>query len=233
MKRLIFFGFLFISVCVLGQEIDYNKIILPRTAGENIDFEERLVQLAWLNHPENSIARRQVEIATQDLKMSNRDWLDIFHVQFNIHEFNINPATDVMDRASFYPRYNVGARIPLGYPFINAAERKKRNEMVEVTKDELNAQKLRVRQEVLQSYNNYLMYKEIFSIQSLALDDAENSHLLIEGAFEKGEESFNRYITSLNILNRIKIAKIDAENDFQNAKLAVEALIGLSLEEVN
>ncbi len=37
-----------------GQSVDYNKIILPAGAA-NVSFEERLVQIAWMNNPLSEI----------------------------------------------------------------------------------------------------------------------------------------------------------------------------------
>lgn len=232
MKNFLLPAMMILSIGALGQTVDYNKIILPESVGEDIDFEERLVQLAWKNHPANDIARRNVDIAVYDLKISRREWLDIIQFQFNINEFNIDPSSDIYGRADFYPRYNFGARFNLSFLFTKVVENKQRNEQIEVAVDEMNARKLQLRQEVLQSYNFYLMYKEILGIQSLALEDAESSHQLTERAFEQGEKSFDEYMRSLEVLNRVKIQKLSSETDFLNARLALEALIGVSLDEV-
>ena len=49
MKMLILL--LVISTPLLAQNVDYNKIILPE-GSQGSEFEERLVQLAWRNHPQ-------------------------------------------------------------------------------------------------------------------------------------------------------------------------------------
>ena len=91
---------------------------------------------------------------------------------------------------------------------------------------------LQVRQAVLQSYNTFLMYKEIYSIQTLSLSDAESNKEVIEQAFESGEMSFDKYINSLKNFDAIKIEKLRAENDYLNAKLALESLVGVQLEDI-
>ena len=62
---------LFIPFISFSQSVDYNKIIVPDQVPE-ISFEERLVQLAWKNHPTNKVAVQKVEMA-QALK-SKASW---------------------------------------------------------------------------------------------------------------------------------------------------------------
>lgn len=224
--------FVLSSAVASAQTIDYNKIVLPQSAQTDVNFEEKLVQLAWSNHPENRIVRKNVDIATYNRKLSRRQWYDIFNAQGNINEFNIDPSRDIQDRANFFPRYNVSARFSLGMIFSIPIENKIRTESVTIAQEEVNARMLQVRQAVLQSYNTYLMYKEIYSIQSLGLSDAESNKKVAEQAFESGEMSFDRYINSMKAFDQIKIAKIRAERDFLNAKLALESLVGVRLEDI-
>ena len=97
---------LILSNSSLAQQIDYNKIVLPESI-KTADFKEKLVQLAWLNHPDNISARNQVEVAEYNLKISRRYWLDGFKVQGNLNEFNIDPERDIANRSQFLPRYNL------------------------------------------------------------------------------------------------------------------------------
>src|SRR5688572_13961487 len=114
MKKIIFF--LIISVPVWAQNVDYNKIILPEYT-KSPDFAEKLVQIAWRNHPGNEVVRREVTVAHQAIKQSSSQWLDIFTVRGNLNEFTINQQAnqDVLyGRNAVYPRYNFGAAISLG-----------------------------------------------------------------------------------------------------------------------
>src|SRR5687767_15987604 len=110
MKKIIFF--LLISAPLFGQNIDYNKIILPEHS--SMEFVEKLVQLAWRNHPSNDIYRREVNIAQYDVAQSTSAWLDVVRFTANVNEFTLNPNTDVFGRSAFYPKYNFSASISLG-----------------------------------------------------------------------------------------------------------------------
>ena len=99
------------SLLVKAQSVDYNKIIVTEQISA-ISFEERLVQLAWRNHPSNRVVTQKVEFA-QSLRAKARwSWLDNIFVEGNYNEFTGDGDVDDLARA-FYPRYNVGVRLPL------------------------------------------------------------------------------------------------------------------------
>ena len=216
-----------------GQNVDYNKIILPGNA-TNIDIGERLVQLAWKNHPSNRTVENEVAVAHYNTNKAKSEWLDIIRIQGNINEFNINPQKDINGNPtpSFFPRYNFGAYLSLGTLIRVPNEVKRGKAQVKIAENNLDEQKLRLRQAVLQSYNNYLKFQQILKIRSKALEDATNAHTLIEQKFRQGDESFDHYTASSAGLDQSRINKIEAETEFLNGKLELEQMIGVKLEEV-
>ena len=230
---------IFFLVCLLAialdsnsQIIDYNKIILTENS-TNIEFSEKLVKLAWKNHPNNIIQKEQIEITQLDLKLSKRRWIQNLKFSGNLNEFNIDPSRDIVNRSQFFPRYNFSLAFPLGDLFMNPLENKQRQILVEVSENELNAAKLLVRRNVLLAYNDFLLQEEIYKIQRLAMDNAETNHAIIEEAFEQGEETYDGYTASFNNLNQKKITILLAERDYKNAKLTLEEMIGVPLENIN
>ena len=223
--------FLVISIPVLGQNVDYNKIILPE-GSQATEFEERLVQLAWRNHPANEAVRREVNIAEYDVKQSNVSWLENIRITGNMNEFTINKAADPFGRAAFFPKYNIGASVSLGTFFTIPYTIRKSKEALVISQANVNAQKLAVRNEVLKLYNEYVMRERIFKLQSQALLDNETSHKLEEQRFRRGDITFDLYSTSLAAYNDALVAQLQAERDFKNAKLDLEERIGMRLEDV-
>ena len=112
MKRIALYLFLAIPVGSLAQSVDYNKIIVPDNV-QSVSFEERLVQLAWKNHPSNKVAQQKVELAQTLKTKASWAWLDNFFVQANVNEFTSNSNLDEWGRA-FYPKYNLGVKLPIG-----------------------------------------------------------------------------------------------------------------------
>jgi len=229
MKKLIFF--LLISTSALGQYVDYNKIILPDNAQTN-DFAEKLVQIAWRNHPDNEMFRRQVNVAGYDLKKSSVEWADVVRFTGNVNEFVLNPNADIYSRAVFFPKYNLSATLSLGMFFQIPYNVKQNRERMMIAQTQLNSQKLAVRNQVLKGYNEYLMREKMYKIQSQLALDNETSHKLVEQKFKNGEITFEQYSLSLSTFSTTTLAQIEAEKDYKNAKLDLERLIGMKLEDV-
>lgn len=228
MKKIIFL--LLISAPVFAQTIDYNKIILPESA--STEYVEKLVQLAWRNHPTNEIYRREVNIAQYDVSQSTSSWLDIVRFTGNMNEFTLSPQQDVFGRAAFFPRYNISASISLGQFFSIPYTTKKNKERVVIAQANVNAQKLQVRNAVIKAYNEYVMREKIYKVQTQLRSDNETSHKLIEQRFKNGETTFETYSLSLTTYSEVTINTLDAEKEFKNAKLDLEQLIGMRLEDV-
>ncbi len=226
-----FIFLLFLSTFAIAQNVDYTKIVLPDGTSTD-DFAEKLVQLAWKNNPANEIVKRNVSIAQLDVKKSGVQWLDIFSAQGNLNEFNLNSEADVNDRSTFYPRYNFGARVTFGMFFTIPYDVKQNKERVLISQAEVNSQKLAVRVAVLKAYNTYMIRERIYQLSTQATLDSENSYRLLEQRFKNGESSFESYNNSLINFNRASILRLEAEQDYLNAKVELEALIGVKLEDV-
>lgn len=220
-----------LSSPLFAQNVDYNKIILPESS-QSSEFEERLVQLAWRNHPDNEAIRHEVNIANYNVKQSNTAWLDNIRITGNLNEFTINPASDPFGRAAFFPLYNISATITLGTFFNIPYTIKREKEALIIAQSNVNAQKLAVRNAVLKLYNEYVMRERIYKLQSQALLDNETSHKLAEQRFKRGEVTFETYSVSLAAYNDGVAAHLQAERDFKNAKLDLEQWIGMRLEDV-
>ncbi len=225
--------FLVMGTPLWGQTVDYNKIILPETT-QATDFAERLVQLAWRNHPSNEALRREVDIAAYNVKQSNASWLENIRISGNLNQFNLDKRADALSdyRSAFYPLYNFGVTVTLGTFFTTPYNIKKSREALVISQANVNAQKLTVRNTVLRLYNEYLMREKIYKLHSQTLLDTETSHKLAEQRFRRGEIMFEDYATSLETYNNSVIAHLEAERDFKNAKLDLEQWIGMRLEDV-
>jgi outer membrane protein TolC len=229
MKKIIFL--LMISAPLFGQNVDYNKVILPEYT-KSPDFAEKLVQLAWRNHPTNEVFRREVNVASGAVKQSSAMWLDVISFTGNLNEFTINPESDPFGRAAFYPRYNIRATLSLGQLLSIPATNKINKERVVIAQANLNTQKLTVRNSVMKAYNEYLLQEKIYKVKSQLLLDNETSHKLIEQRFKNGETNFETYSISLSNYSNMSVGQLEAERNYKNAKLDLEQLIGMRLEDV-
>lgn len=231
MRNSIFLSLLLSSHLMLAQSVDYNKIILPGNV-TNIEFEEKLVQLAWKNHPSNQLLYNKLQVAKHETKIASSEWLNTIRITGNLNEFTIDQSNDVNNRAQFFPRYNFGVQIPLGIFSGTSNQVKKGRQLEQVAQYNIEAQKLEVRALVLTLYNNYIMHREIFNLKSQELEEATASFVLLEQRFKTGEEKYDRYSAGLSALNKVKIDRVQAQTNYFNAKLELEQMIGLELEDV-
>ena len=236
MNRIIFcLTFALVSTIAFSQNVDYNKIILPENVS-NISFEERLVQIAWRNYPQNKIAQHQIEIAEQDLAKTKWTWLDNIAISGNLNEFTINPnamkdANGNIGRG-FFPRYNISARITLGMFGINPANTKIARENLAIAEEQVNMQKLMIRSEVLTRYRNYVTSRELLRVRNETSEDVYSIYTIAEQRFRNGESTLEEFNRLANMYNNQREAKISAESQYLQNKYALEAILGLKMEEI-
>lgn len=218
------------SFLAKAQSIDYNKIIVTEQISA-ISFEERLVQLAWRNHPSNKVVTQKVEFA-QSLRAKARwSWLDNIFVEGNYNEFTGKDEVDDMARA-FYPRYNVGVRLPLSI-FVQAPlSAQAANDQVLISEYDVNAKKLEVRESVLLSVEKL---KERFKIIKLRERIQEDYFLMLQSAekkFKAGEITLENYRATSQAYYMKEEEIIQARSFFNQQRIGLEAMIGVELKDV-
>lgn len=230
-SRLLIFLLVLIPFLANSQSVDYNTIILP-DAATDISFAEKLVRLAWKNNPSNRILEREKTIADYEIKQARWSWLNEFRVQGNVNEFVLNEDADVGGRAAFFPKYNITGAVRLGFFVDIPLETKKKKEEYYIAQLNIDQQKLGLRAEVLKRYETYLMNRELLKVQTEATEDLFATFSLVEQNFKNGQASLDDYNKTLDRYNTQKLRKITAQGNFNRAKIEVEEIIGVKLEDV-
>jgi outer membrane protein TolC len=217
----------------LGQNVDYNKVILP-TSVKAASIEERLVQIAWENQPQNSISYHNVELARLNLSKAKWAWLAHISATGNLNEFTIKGRTENAEGRvnNFYPRYNFSVRFDLSSFATNSLNVKSARTSLKIQEDIVNDKKLLLRADVLKRFSTYKTNQELLKIQSELLDDIEANFKLIQTKFRNSESTLNEYNAARERYENQRIRKITAENVFIHSKLDLEQLLGLRLEDV-
>jgi outer membrane protein TolC len=215
---------------LFAQNIDYNKIILP-IGLENLSFEEKLVQLAWSNHPDNKVVRLEKDISLSEAKQLKTEWLNQIRASGNLNEFTINP--DATPNNFFLPRYNFSLTLPLGIIFQQPLNNKIANGEIAIANERINKQKIKVRYEVLEAYQDYILQKELYSIRNNLAEDEYTNLYSIESKFKKGEVSIEEYRTATKTYSNELEKKLNAKKNLEISKLKIESLIGIPLELVD
>lgn len=230
MKKVIFILTMVVPCCTWAQ-IDYTKIIVPSNVNTE-DFQEKLVQLAWKNHPSNRISEEQVQVQREIMKQQKMDWISSFGVSGNVNEFVLNPSADEGGRAAFFPKYNISGRLDLGQFFVSPAKRRENVHRIRMAEEAVNVQKLELRNNVLKAYQDYLKFLEFYKIQAEITQDAYSEFLLVEQNFKNGTATTEDYNKALRSYNLQRKEKIGAENQYLKSKYDLEFFIGMKIEEI-
>ena len=230
MRHYLLFFFLFSCVNVFSQTLDYDQVVIPEGQPPR-NFEDCLVQLAWLNSPGNTVYEHHIAIADNAIEQSKREWLEDIAFTFNLNETHFGRA-DSLSNNIFFPRYNIGASFNLGRLLnrkynINISEEEKK-----IAELEENQQKLKVRAEVLHRYENHLLAVDMEKIRVQAEKEAADMHLLASEKFKTDKIDFQDYNSATEHYNMAKAERLKAASDVQQTILSLEELIGVPWEKV-
>jgi len=212
----------------LAQQVDYNSIILPGSA-KDLDFSEVLVRLAWQNNPSNKVLKSRLTISEIELKQAQWKWLEQIQVTGNLNEFNLNPD---LNQNLFFPRYNISAYIRLSNFVDSPQEAKKMRQETIIAEQNINSQKLALRAEVLRLYQTFLTEQEMLRIQGENFTNMQSMYNLAEQKFSKGEITLDEYNSLADRNNAEKMKMVSYQSNFNIAKINLEELIGVRLEDV-
>lgn len=229
--RLILMAFCVLQFSVAnGQSVDFNKVILPENVTAS-SFEEKLVQLAWRNHPTNKIALKNVEIAAKERNLARWKWLDDIYATGNLNEYTINPAPDAPTNM-FFPRYNFGIRISLG-TFVSTPIRARiESDNIVNSEHEVNERKLIVREQVLAGLEKLKQYYKFMKLREQIKEDFLTMYKDAEKKFSLGEVDIEKYRSSVQSYYNQAEEVVEAQTNYNSAKIALEALIGVSILEI-
>ncbi len=214
-----------------GQGIDYNKVVLPDHITPN-NIEDKLVQLAWKNHPSNKIIMKDVDIARREASLSRWKWLDDIYAQGNLNEFTLAKSSERPANV-FFPRYNFGIRLSIGTFANTSALAKIADQKVIRATYTIDAQKLAVREEVLTDLEKVRLTYKQYRVRQNIKEDYLAMYKAAKKKFENAEvTNMDQYRLTLQAYADQVDKAIATESAFNSAKIALEALVGVALEEV-
>jgi len=222
---------------VHAQNVDYNKIILPDGAVV-VDLEEKLVQLAWRNNPQTKMAAEAVNEARFQATAIRNNWSNTVGVTGNMNEFNIKNLGNTGSTngtgigSAFFPRYNFYINLPLSLIAQTPHLRKAAQARTSSAEAEVNLLKLEIRNKVLKLYKDYKLAEKIYQIRQEDFADEESNFKLTEEKFKTQQIAMEDYLKAHRVLSEVKIQREISDNNLQKAKLDVEQLIGVRLEDV-
>jgi outer membrane protein TolC len=198
------------------------------TSRESI--EDRLVQLALDKSYVAKSAVYESQVAEAQLKQSKALWIDKLRVTGNLNEFTMQP--DKYVRSQFFPRYNFSVGFTLGDFVIIPQQTKLNRAAYEVTRLNIDSQRLAIRTEVLKKYNHYLSVKDQLSIHKKLESETALNLGIMKTKFDRGEETYANYSLMIEQHYGMLMQTKVLEESLQEAKFDLESLIQAPLESV-
>ncbi|HVB04423.1 MAG TPA: TolC family protein [Chitinophagaceae bacterium] len=226
MKKLLFALLIFAISSASAQD---NSPAQGGILSKVIDIREKLVDLA-LRNPDNEIADLNIQAAGYTLKKTKWEWLNYVTIAGNLNEYSLRGT--VSQNSLLYPKYNFGLFVPLGSFGSNAADVKLARNKLAVARAMKDNLYRKIRTETLTKYEDYLMYKQLYTLQVQLTDGANTALLESQKKFSNGEIPIEEYNNAANLYNLELVKKITALHDLNVSIFALEQLIGLDLNTV-
>lgn len=213
------------AVGLQAQVVNFDTLIMPLERPSK-DLENYLVQVAWVNNPIMKTYDYNKEIARNEMELEKRRWMEEVRASFNINESNIrNPEQSI-----FFPRYNFGGSISIG-SLLNTGKRVDISQQnINIAEAEQDQEKLKLRGLVLSRYYEYLQALDIYKNRITAETDAKQILQFESAKFKEGTTQMDKYIRASQNYQLTSERLIEAKGDIKQAKIALEEVIGIPIE---
>ena len=195
------------------------------------DIREKLVQLA-LQNPNFEIADRNVNVARYQLHKAKGSWLSTFSASSNVNEYTINPKSAPTNQATLYPKYNFSLNLPFDFFTSRANDVKVARENMYIANAQKNEQYRTIRKTVLSAYEDYLMNKEKLDLIIRMAQSEYTEYKLAEKDFADGLITPEVFKKAETAYYEQQMRKTEQQRNFNIARLDLEAIIGISIDDV-
>ena len=212
------------STLSYSQRVNFDQVVQPFDQIAE-DFEEFLVQLAWLNNPSNDALLYKLNIADQEIKNARQGWWEAVGMQVNY-----NPTAAEIDGRPIFPEISYGAVSRINPLITTPGQIRIAKENFKIAQTEVDQQKLRIRSETLQRYRKYQLALEILKVRTKIEEDANANFQFQSNLFKKLEATFEDYNSAYNAYHQAVESRLEAETEVEIAKIMIEEVIGIPLE---
>ena len=203
-----------------GPVIDYS------TLNQDSLIKVKLVKLAMSN-PNINIADANIRISEANLKSAKLAWLNSVVVGANINEFVVQNSA----AASFFPKYNVGASVPLDIFSRTKREKKVARENIIINNELKKDKQTFLKSEVLMRYENYKEKREVVILQKSYMEYDFSAYEAAQRVYSEGDMTIEDMNKTHQIYLTEKSKLITRERDLNIAIIQLEELIGVPVAE--
>ncbi|HFB99920.1 MAG TPA: TolC family protein [Phaeodactylibacter sp.] len=238
-KGLLAFLISLISFTCFSQKVNFDKVVTPPEMGTR-NFKEYLVQLAWINSPENEALTHEQKLREFEFSKEKKDWMDDVRFSVNLNETHFSRDTIQLSSGgsetaapitNLFPIFNLHASVKLS-TFTNRKNKLGIAEQrIKIAEANVNQKKLKVRMEILKRYEEYQMQEEILKSATQAEEDSYQAYILITDLFKADRAEFKDYTSAATTYHAAVQKRIKATADLNIAQLKIEEMIGISFPE--
>jgi len=219
---------LLLALSVFSLEPTTAQIVRADTT-----FANYLMALAWENSPKRTTANSQLRIAELEEKKAKRGYFDVVTPFMNFGLSNEDPIIDSMGNPvpAGNSGINMGMSLRISSLFTTPVEVKQARELQQIEQSQRQLEEQQLKAEFLARYEKYLFYQELLRLRMRAEEDAETNYELIGELFRKQGAEFDEYNTASRTYEEAVEKRLQAASEVRLAKILVEELITMSLEE--
>ena len=214
-----------------GYEVNYYDAATEE-AKQVKELGDKLVELAFMYQPNHAIKEEKALIAKEQVKLAKSSWLDQLSISANLNESFINPPPKDVATNVYYPKYNVGIRVPLGIFVSQPTQTKIAQKEYRISMFEVESSSAELRRNVLTAYNLYLTTKKLYDIKFETSEESRTILTTMEDKFANGEVDLTEYNKVSKAYKQDVEKLLTAKLELDNAELELEMWIGMELEDV-
>jgi len=229
-----FFSFMILIFSLKGSSQSFADSITY--VGFNLQdaIAEKLSNFA-INNLQVKLVNKDVDIADQEINKSKALWLNHITVAGNLNEFSLRNTLSntiiITPQYSFFPRYNIGLSLPLGFIKTHIAE----NKIARLNKEKLTDQKEKTLSElkiqIKTQFQIYLTNKYLLAIHESTLQDDKILFERVQVQFENNQIDLEIYSVAAKKFAEQLTKKISLLRDVNSSKYLLDGLIGMDLNE--
>jgi outer membrane protein TolC len=211
-------------------------------------FEDYLVQLAWQNSGHLESYKYESEARKQEIDLAKKDWTRFLQAGLNLNDVSlpsylyynmdvkkflgndINPNR--FTQIATYPIWNIGLGVSFGDLIMRKNKVKYAENRKKVVDSDMNAEKQKIKGEILKRYQEFLMVQEVLKVRIQALDAAQANKSQMENMFAVNKISFSDLTQANKAYFDALEAKVQFDSEVKIRKIAMEELLGIKWEKV-
>ncbi|MBO9154222.1 TolC family protein [Chitinophaga sp. GCM10012297] len=195
-------------------------------------IEDRLVELAMAN-PAVKVRDYERAKTVSELNKAGSNWLNYITASANFNAVTLK----LVDQAElgtqlYYPLWNVGVNVPLGSLFGKGSDVKIARRNLDIATAQQETARRQIKAMVLSKYRDYEKSKALLQLQQESVDEDQAAFEQAEAKYSTSSITYEEYNAASKRYKEGQAKIITLERDIAIAKLEVEEIIGVNLDDV-